>query len=82
MSEENKALEAAIRVKAVLENGNDFPNTDDCMLVARFAIKAAEALEKIAKMKSEPILDSGFSTGPALLFDNCRRIARSALKGD
>lgn len=28
----------------------------------------------------EPIMDSGFQTGPQLLFDNCRRIAREALR--
>lgn len=39
------------------------------------------ALRKIAKMKSEPIGDTGFSVGPAQLFANCQRIAKKALAG-
>lgn len=38
-----------------------------------------EALKKIRAMKPEPIGDSGFQHGPALLFGNCKRIARDAL---
>lgn len=38
------------------------------------------ALRQIAKMKSEPIGDTGFATGPLALFQACQRIAREALR--
>ncbi len=37
-------------------------------------------LHKIATMKPEPIMGSGFMHGPQLLFDNCPRHARDALR--
>jgi hypothetical protein len=37
------------------------------------------ALTKIAKMKSEPIGDTGFMVGPTALFNACQREAKAAL---
>lgn len=76
----NKALEAAIRVKAVLENGNDFPNTEDCMLVARFAIRATEALEKIAAGRWIGKDGKGYAIAEPSSVE--AKIARAVLKGD
>jgi len=39
-----------------------------------------DALRRIAKMKSEPIGDTGFAVGPLALFQASQRIAREALR--
>lgn len=44
------------------------------------SVGLVSALDKIAKMKPEPIMDSGFQHGPQLLLDNCQRTAREALR--
>ena len=44
-------------------------------------IKELEAaLRSIRDMKSSPIGDTGFSSGPEAMFRACQRIARKALK--
>ena len=64
----------------IAEAFNVYTETDMTPRQLAERVKELEgALVEIKNMKSEPIGDTGFVTGPALLFANCQRRARAAL---
>lgn len=56
------------------------PHAEDLSQAAEALTMMERALEEIKGLKSEPIGDSGFATGPAVIARRAQEIARNALK--
>lgn len=81
MSDLTQRLDACIAHRRNGLTSSEDLATADMFELCKNRIAALEAaLTKIAKMKSEPIGDTGFATGPLALLNACQRLAREVLR--